>query len=67
MLSTVQMPAGVPVATVAINGGLNAGLLAIQMLALKYDDLAVKLSVYKDDMAESVRKADKKLSMELNK
>ncbi len=67
LLSTVQMPAGVPVATVAINGGLNAGLLAIQMLALKYDDLAVKLSVYKDDMAESVRKADKKLSMELNK
>ena len=67
LLSTVQMPTGVPVATVAINGGLNAGLLAIQMLSLRYDDLAIKLSVYKEEMAESVRKQDKKLSLELNK
>ena len=67
LLSTVQMPAGVPVATVAINGGLNAGLLAIQMLALKYPELAKKLDDYKEDMAESVRAADRKLSMELSK
>ncbi len=67
LLSTVQMPAGVPVATVAINGGLNAGLLAVQMLALKYPELASKLVLYKEDMAESVRKADLKLSMELSK
>lgn len=67
LLSTVQMPNGVPVATVAINGGQNAGLLAIQMLALKYNDLQEKLAKYKEDMAESVREADRKLNMELNK
>lgn len=61
LLSTVQMPNGVPVATVAINGGLNAGLLAIQMLALKYEDLDEKLAKYKDDMAASVNNDDAKL------
>lgn len=61
LLSTVQMPNGVPVATVAINGGLNAGLLAIQMLALKYDDLDEKLAKYKEDMAASVNNDDAKL------
>lgn len=43
LLSTVMMPSGVPVATVAINGGVNAGLLAIQMLAIADEDLAKKL------------------------
>lgn len=61
LLSTVQMPNGVPVATVAINGGLNAGLLAIQMLALKYEDLDKKLAKYKEDMATSVNNDDAKL------
>lgn len=61
LLSTVQMPNGVPVATVAINGGLNAGLLAIQMLALKYEDLDEKLAKYKEDMAASVNNDDAKL------
>lgn len=56
LLSTVQMPSGVPVATVAINGGKNAGLLAIQMLALEDEELAKKLVDYKKKMAEdSVR------------
>lgn len=67
LLSTVQMPAGVPVATVAINGGQNAGLLAIQILAIKYPELAVKLATYKLDMAKKVNEADKKLQEELNK
>ncbi|MDD7458148.1 MAG: 5-(carboxyamino)imidazole ribonucleotide mutase [Clostridia bacterium] len=61
LLSTVQMPNGVPVATVAINGGLNAGLLAIQMLALKYEDLDDKLAKYKEDMAKSVNNDNAKL------
>ena len=67
LLSTVQMPAGVPVATVAINGGLNAGLLAVQILALKYEELAKKLNEYKINMAKKVNEADAKLQMELNK
>lgn len=67
LLSTVQMPAGIPVATVAINGALNAGLLAIQMLSLKYDDLKIKLSDYKVTMAKKVNEQDRKLQEELKK
>jgi len=47
LLSIVQMPSGVPVACVSIDGAKNAALLAIQILALKYDDLAKKLKKYK--------------------
>ncbi len=47
LLSMVQMPAGVPVACVSIDGAKNAAYLAIQILALKYDDLASKLKKYK--------------------
>lgn len=54
LLSVVQMPSGVPVATVAINGSLNAGLLAIQMLSIKYDILRDKLKSYKEEMRQSV-------------
>lgn len=54
LLSVVQMPSGVPVATVAINGALNAGLLAVQILAVKYDDLKVQLKEYKEEMRQSV-------------
>ena len=61
LYSTVQMPSGVPVATVAINGGLNAGILAIQILANKYEDLDKKLAKYKEDMRNSVNEDDKKL------
>lgn len=67
LLSTVQMPQGVPVATVAINGGVNAGLLAIQMLALKYPELQQKLAKYKEDMAQKVIEQDEKLQSEINK
>ena len=47
LLSIVQMPSGIPVATVGVNGGENAGLLALQMLGLKYPQIAEKLSAYK--------------------
>lgn len=67
LLSTVQMPAGIPVATVAINGALNAGLLAIQMLSIKYDDLKTKLGEYKVTMAQKVNEQDRKLQEELKK
>ncbi len=59
LLSTVQMPPGVPVATVAINAGDNAALLAIQMLSIKYDDLRQKFHAYKKQMADKVVEADK--------
>jgi len=47
LLSIVQMPTGVPVATVAINGAKNAAILAVQILALKYEDLNKKLELFK--------------------
>lgn len=65
LLSTVQMPDGIPVATVAINGAGNAALLAIQMLSLKYPELKGKLADNKKEMLESVIKADKSLQDEL--
>lgn len=67
LLSTVQMPSGVPVATVAINGGENAGLLAVQMLGIKYPELRAKFVEYKAEMAAKVNAADKQLQQELNK
>ena len=54
LLSVVQMPKGVPVATVAIDGGENAGLLAAQILSLKYPELRVKFKEYKKQMADEV-------------
>lgn len=66
LLATVQMPAGIPVATVAIDGAKNAALLAAQMLALSDPDLAKKLSEMKREMAEGVQKKDQKLQTELN-
>jgi 5-(carboxyamino)imidazole ribonucleotide mutase len=55
LLSTVQMPSGVPVATVGIDGGANAGLLAVQILAAGDDDLRKKLGEFKDQLAEGLR------------
>jgi len=62
LLSVVQMPKGVPVATVAIDGGENGGLLAVQMLSLKYPELRNKLKEYKREMAEDVARMDKTIS-----
>ncbi len=61
LLSVVQMPKGVPVATVAIDGGENAGILATQILALKYPELKEKLKNYKLEMAEGVEQMNEEL------
>jgi len=58
LLATVQMPSGIPVATVAIDGADNAAILAAQMLALSDDTLAAKLLEMKKQMAEGVAKKD---------
>lgn len=58
LLATVQMPPGIPVATVGINGAANAGILAVQMLALSDPALAEALQKMKSDMAEGVQKKD---------
>lgn len=59
LLSTVQMPKGVPVATVAIDGAENAALLAIQMMSLKYPELREKMKAYKAKMEEEIMETDK--------
>jgi 5-(carboxyamino)imidazole ribonucleotide mutase len=59
LLSVVQMPKGVPVATVAIDGGENGALLAVQMLSLKYPELKEKLKAYKMELAKDVAEMDK--------
>ncbi len=61
LLSTVQMPSGVPVATVAIGGAENAGLLAIQMLSIKYPELRKKFKEFKKAQEEAVILADESL------
>lgn len=66
LLSMVQMPSGIPVATVAVNGADNAGILAVQMLALSDSALAEKLEQFKEDMAVEVLKKDQMLQDELN-
>ena len=63
LLSTVQMPAGIPVATVAINGSENAALLAAQMIALSDDQLAQKLLDMREEMHQSVLKKDAALNV----
>lgn len=65
LLSMVQMPSGVPVATVAINGAENAALLAAQILALEDEELARRLLDQKKAMADAVREKDKKLQSEV--
>lgn len=67
LLSTVQMPGGIPVATVAINGGENAAILAVQILSLKYGELKEKLRQFKQDMLEKVLKDDASLQEEVAK
>ncbi len=62
LLATVQMPSGIPVATVAVNGSKNAAILAAQMLALSDADLDKKLVSMREKMAEEVRAKDLKIS-----
>jgi 5-(carboxyamino)imidazole ribonucleotide mutase len=65
LLSTVQMPSGMPVATVAINGAENAGILAAQILAVGDPALAATLDEFKRDMAAKVVDKDSKLQAKL--
>ena len=61
LLSIVQMPAGIPVATVAIGNGLNAGLLAVQILATADPQLAARLSLYREGLHAEVVAKDERL------
>lgn len=61
LLSTVQMPKGIPVATVAIDGADNAAILAVQMLAIADEELSLKLAEMKQKMTEEVIAKDQKL------
>ena len=65
LLSIVQMPSGIPVATVGVNGGENAGLLALQILGIKYPAIAEKLSAYKAAMKDKINSDDAALKSEL--
>ncbi|MBQ5320566.1 MAG: 5-(carboxyamino)imidazole ribonucleotide mutase [Oscillospiraceae bacterium] len=67
LLSTVQMPSGIPVATVAINGGVNAALLSAEILALSDEALAEKLQNKRKDDAKKVLEKDAALQKEFNR
>ena len=64
LYSIVQMPSGIPCATVAINGGKNAGILAAKILAVSDAELLAKLEAYTDEMKNDVMKKDEKLQAE---
>lgn len=67
LLATVQMPSGIPVATVAVNGSKNAAILAAQMLALSDSALDEKLVSMRRQMADEVRQKDAKISAQFAK
>ena len=62
LLAIVQMPPGIPVATVGINGAQNAGILAVQMLAIGDEALQNKLAQYKEDLKKKIVKANEDLA-----
>ena len=64
LLSVVQMPSGIPVATVAVDGAENAAILAAQILGLSDDDIAGRLTKFKSDMAQKVCEKDQKIRTE---
>ena len=61
LLAIVQMPPGIPVATVGINASLNAAILAVQMLALADTELAERLAQYKENLKKKIEKANEEL------
>ncbi len=65
LYATVQMPTGIPVATVAIDGAANAAILAAQMIALSDEQLSAKLAEYKNELALSVDERDKRLQKKI--
>lgn len=62
MLSIIQMPPGIPVATVGVNGAMNAAILAMEMLALTDKDIAARLKTYKAGLGAKIEKANKELA-----
>ena len=62
LLSIVQMPPSIPVATVGVNGAMNAAILAVQMLALNDDAIAARLTAYKEGLKEKIVKANSELA-----
>ena len=62
LLAIVQMPPGIPVATVGINGAQNAAILAVQMLATDNKELQLKLKSYKEDLKKKIVEANEQLS-----
>ena len=64
LLATVQMPPGIPVATVGLDNGINAAILAAEIMSLKYDFLKDKLRAEKERMAEGVMKKNEKIKAE---
>ena len=67
LLSTVQMPAGIPVATVAIDGAANAALLAVQILSVSDDEVAAKLDAQRKAASENVLKKNADIEKRFNK
>lgn len=62
MLSIIQMPPGIPVATVGVNGAMNAAILAVEMLALSDKELHARLSAYKQGLGQKIVKANAELA-----
>ena len=62
MLSIIQMPPGIPVATVGVNAAQNAAILAVEMMALSDEALAQRLADYKSGLKEKIEKANKELA-----
>ena len=62
MLSIIQMPPGIPVATVGVNGAQNAAILAVEMLALSDEALAQRLATYKENLKQKIEKANQELA-----
>lgn len=67
LLSIVQMPKGIPVATVAIDGAENAALLAVQILSLKYPELQLKMIEYKEKMEQEIIAMDQEFQKEIKR
>ena len=63
LLAIVQMPPGIPVATVGINGALNAGILAVQILAVGDKDLQIRLIQYKENLKKKIVEANEQLAL----
>jgi len=62
MLSIIQMPPGIPVATVGVNGAMNAAILATEMLALSDEDIAKRVEIYKSTLELKIEKANADLA-----